>query len=151
MFKHSDSILFTFVQFLGTNVAVPDLFLQRCRFINSCMEAYAKARRLHKTLSFLSLFPTLTCGVFVFSSVSASSSPVLLLTHLNHLTHLTHSLTHSLTSLTSLLTHLTHSLTSLTSLTHFTDSLTSLTSLLTHLTHSLTSLTSLTHFTDSLH
>ena len=69
------------------------------------------------------MFPTLTCGVFVFSSVSASSSssPVLLLTHssssspvllLTHsLTHtLTHSLTHSHTPPHSLTHSLAHSL-----------------------------------------
>ena len=79
------------------------------------------------------LFPTLTCGVFVFSSVSA-----FLLLRLPSLTHSTHSLTHSFThSLTHSLTHscthsLTHTHTQLT-LTHSLNSLT--------LTHSL----SLTH------
>ena len=93
------------------------------------------------------LFPTLTCGVFVFSSVSASCrlpSP-----HSHSLNSLTHSLTHHTLTLThSSLTHShTHSLTlthshSLNSLTH---SLTHHTLTLTHssLTHSLT--LSLTH------
>ena len=68
----------------------------------------------------LPLFPTLTCGVFVFSSVSASSSSssVLLLLATVLLLLLTHTLTHSLTharthahSLTPSLPHsLTHSL-----------------------------------------
>ena len=54
------------------------------------------------TLTYFDLFPTLTCGVFVFSSVSArllllpsSSSLTHWLTHSPSLTHL-HSLTHSL-------------------------------------------------------
>ena len=81
------------------------------------------------------VFPTLTCWVFVFSSVSAprppppSRPPSSSHTHTHSLT-LTHSLTHSLT-----LTH-THSLTHSHSLTHtLTHSLS-----LTHhsLTHSLT-------------
>ena len=86
-------------------------------------------------------FPTLTCGVFVFSSVSAPSSsssrpPHSLARSLTHsLTHLlTHSLNHSLDhSLTHSFTHsLTHSLTP--SLIH------SLTHSFTHsFTHSLTS------------
>ena len=67
----------------------------------------------------LVLFPTLTCGVFVFSSVSASRRlpppvPSLTLTHTHSLTHShTHSLTHSLThARTHARTHaLTHSLT----------------------------------------
>ena len=89
-----------------------------------------------------SLFPTLTCGVFVFSSVSAfllrrlpppvpsrpPHSHSLTLTHsLTHITHsLTHTHSHSLTHTHSLITHSTHSLT----LTHW---------------HSLTHSLSLTH------
>ena len=119
------------------------------------------------------LFPTLTCGVFVFSSVSAPppSRPPSSLTHSLPPTHpLTHSLTHSLTHTHSLslthspthsLTHshsltLTHSpthpLTHITShhITHITHSHHSLTSL-THITHSHHSLTSLTHITHSHH
>ena len=106
-------------------------------------------------------FPTLTCGVFVFSSVSAcrrrlpsphshSSTHSLTLTHSHSLTHshtLTHS--HSLThTLTHTLTHSPHTHTHSLTLTH-THSLTH-THTLTHphsLTHSLTlTLThSLTH------
>ena len=68
------------------------------------------------------LFPTLTCGVFVFSSVSAPrppppSRPPSSLTHKHSLT-LTHTHTHSLT-LTRSLTHThTHSLSLTHSLTH---------------------------------
>ena len=68
-------------------------------------------------MGFQVFFPTLTCGVFVFSSVSAppppSRPPSSTLTHsLTHsLTHWCHSLTHSLVSLTHSLTGVTHSLT----------------------------------------
>ena len=87
-------------------------------------------------------FPTLTCGVFVFSSVSAFlrrlPPPVS-----QSLTHSLPPSTHSLTHSTHSLTPLTHSLHSLTPLTHSTHSLHSLTHSLTHshthtLTHSLT-------------
>ena len=99
-------------------------------------------------------FPTLTCGVFVFSSVSASfsasSSPVLLLTRPPPHTHtLTHSLNHSLTqSLTHSLTHArTHSLTH--THTHSTHSHTlthTYTQSLTHThSHTHTQLTQLAH------
>ena len=105
-------------------------------------------------MGFQVFFPTLTCGVFVFSSVSAppppSRPPSSTLTHsLTHsltgvthsLTHWCHSLTHWCHSLTHSLVSLTHSLTGVThSLTHWCHSLThSLTQALTHsLTHSLT-------------
>ena len=66
----------------------------------------------------LVFFPTLTCGVFVFSAVSAPSPPACPHTHTS-LTHthitsshthttLTHSLTHTHTSLTHTHTSLTH-------------------------------------------
>ena len=129
-----------------------------------------RANRLKHAFS--CFFPTLTCGVFVFSSVSASRRltppvPSLTLTHslIHSLTHTlthhslthTHSLTHSHShSLTQSLTHsLTHTLTHSLSLTHshhsITHSLThSLTQSLTHslkhsLTHSLSLTRSLTH------
>ena len=62
----------------------------------------------------VSFFPTLTCGVFVFSSVSAPSFPSLLPHSLSHsLTHsLTRSLTHSLQHHSLSHTHTPHSLTS---------------------------------------
>ena len=122
--------------------------------------------------SLVELFPTLTCGVFVFSSVSAprprppAASPPTLTHSLTHSPHLTsphlissHSLTHlisshSLTHLISLthphsLTHsphlisLTHSLIS----SHLISSHSLSSHSLTHLisSHSLTHLISLTH------
>ena len=75
-------------------------------------------------------FPTLTCGVFVFSSVSAPPPPPPLPPH-----SLTHSLTHSLPH--SLTPSLPHSLTP--SLTHLLTHLMSSHSLTPSLTHSLTS------------
>ena len=88
-------------------------------------------------MGFQVFFPTLTCGVFVFSSVSAPPPP-----SRPPSSTLTHSLTHSLVSLTHSLTGVTHSLTGVThSLTH---SLTGVTHSLTHsLKHSL--IHSLTH------
>ena len=68
-----------------------------------CMLCVVGRKPEHETLWF---FPTLTCGVFVFSSASAAS-PVrppaltLSLTH-SHLLSLTHSPTHSLTHTHSL-------------------------------------------------
>ena len=109
--------------------------------------------------SLLHLFPTLACGVFVFSAapllpsdrppdLPPSHSYQSHHLHTHSLTHITYTLTHSHTSLT----HITHTLThSHTSLTHITYTLTHTHHLHTHHppSHSLTHITH-THITYTL-